>query len=78
MDTIKAKQKIMETLEQILERVNNSISSPLVDSRFGDNWKESPVLQNMSPEVLIELAWSQGRKAILLERELEKLLILNK
>jgi len=64
----------METLEDILNKVDGSIYNPLIDARFGDKWKESIGVERADKEQIVNIAWVQGRRAILLEREIEKLL----
>jgi len=71
------KQNKMKTLKEILEEIDNKIEVPLVSARFGDGWKEHMIKEYKTrPEIDVEyivyIAWKQGRKAILLERELTK------
>ena len=66
----------MKTIEEILKEVDEKIEKPLIDARFGDKWKVHMMAQyndNMiEVESIITIAWKQGRRAILLERELAK------
>ncbi len=61
-----------DKLDDILARVDNRINQPFVTPRFGDNWKETAKFYEASS--LIDIAWRQGRKALLLEEELKKIL----
>jgi hypothetical protein len=65
-------------LRKILEFVDSQIEQPLVDARFGDQWKEHQVKIWTAGQItvidLIGIAWKQGRRAILLEREVYQLL----
>ena len=64
----------MEEIEKILIQIENSIEQPFVTARFGDNWCEHQKRMfdegQISIEMLINLAWKQGRKSILLEKAL--------
>jgi hypothetical protein len=65
-------------MEEILKQIEELIETPFVTARFGNNWKEHTKEQFDSGEIeienIIEVAWKQGRKAILLERELTRLI----
>lgn len=63
-----------EDFKLYMEEITAKTDQPLVSPRFGDNWKTF-AKENNSHELTIQIAWKQGRKAILLERELEKLLV---
>lgn len=58
--------------EEILNRVEEEIDNPMVTPKFGDRWKEFAV--SLDKPALINIAWYNGKKAILLEREIEILL----
>ena len=58
-------------MEEILKRIEEEIEKPLVSARFGDNWKAN-AKENYDLDAIIDIAWRQGRRAILLERELIK------
>ena len=60
-------------LKEIINRINSQVEKPLISPMFGDNWRESMGI-NLSNATLINMAWTQGRRAILLERELIKLI----
>lgn len=65
----------MTELEKILKEVNDRIEKPLVDARFGDNWREHQKRMlaegQINTDMLFDIAWKQGRRAILLERVIE-------
>jgi len=66
------------TIEEILKRVEENIEKPLVTARFGDNWKvfqKRMVAEGqLSIDDILDIAYINGRKAILLEMEITKLL----
>ena len=59
--------------EEILKRVEELIETPFVTAQFGDNWKQHAKIHYNKNDV-IEIAWKQGRKAILLERAIRQIL----
>lgn len=63
----------MSKLEDILKNIETQINIPFVTARFGDHWKDH-AQKNYDKETLINIAWKNGRKAILLERVLKELL----
>jgi len=58
-------------IRTILGRIEQRINEPFITARFGDKWLE--YAKNMPHDVVCAIAWIQGRRAILLERELEKI-----
>jgi len=58
-------------LKKILDEIDARVELPMVDARFGDNWKES-AKTHYSLDMILDIAWKAGRRALLLERELEK------
>jgi hypothetical protein len=64
-------QKIEDERErlQFLKDLDKLINIPMVTSRFGDNWKEH-AKKHYDFDAVIDIAWKQGRKAILLARKL--------
>lgn len=58
--------------EEIIKRVEENIEKPFVTAKFGNYWKENAE-NNYSKGTLTDIAWRQGRRAILLEREIERL-----
>ena len=56
-----------------LAQVELLIDSQFVTGQFGDNWKEY-AKENIDIDEIINIAWIQGRKAILLERVIKNLL----
>lgn len=72
---LKLKLNNMEELfKKVLETVDEQIDKPLVSARFGDNWKTCQAVIISDRDSLINIAWRQGRRAILLERVIGKLL----
>lgn len=61
----------MKKSEQIIEQINERIEKPLVTAKFGDNWKEHQKRMldegQINVDVFIEIAWKQGRRALLME-----------
>lgn len=53
----------------VLKEIEERIERPFVTDRFGDDWKEW-ALKNLTIEAVVNIAWKQGRKVVLLEREL--------
>jgi hypothetical protein len=68
----------MKTASEILNEVDEMVRKPFVTARFGDHWKEHTKKMidegQMTVEMVLEIAWKQGRKAILLEDVIRKLL----
>ncbi len=56
----------------ILKRIDENVEKPFVTSTFGDNWKEH-AKDNYDQGTVLDIAWKQGRRAILLEKELKRL-----
>lgn len=71
------KQKTMNTAEEIIKRVDEISKTNFVTARFGDNWREHQKRMldegQIDVNMLINLAWLQGRRALLLERAIEEL-----
>lgn len=63
-------------MEEILKQIEEQIEKPFVTARFGNAWKEHTKQLFDSGEIdienIIDIAWRQGRRAILLEKELQK------
>lgn len=63
--------------EELMDDISQQIEQPLVSARFGDKWREhqKQMLKEgqITPNDIIDIAWKQGRRAILLEREIERL-----
>ena len=61
----------MKKSEQIIEQINERIERPFVTAKFGDNWKEHQKRMvdegQINVDMLIEIAWKQGRRALLME-----------
>lgn len=68
----------LSDFKKTLDFVDSQIEQPLVDARFGDQWKEHQAEMLKEGQInvddFIRIAWKQGRRAILLEREVYQLL----
>jgi hypothetical protein len=68
----------MKKSEQIIKEINERAEKPMVTAKFGDNWKEHQKRMflegQISIEHIIEIAWIQGRRSLLLEKELGSLI----
>lgn len=62
----------IEDFHSIVERVDRNWEKPFVTATFGDNWKEH-ASKHYDKDALIDIAFKQGRKVALLEREIERL-----
>lgn len=60
-----------ELIDRYIDHIREKAEQPLVTANFGDNWKEY-AKDALSHNELIEIAWKQGRYAILLEWSLRK------
>lgn len=58
--------------KEIIKKVEENISKPMVTAKFGDNWREH-AMKMYDIDNIFDIAWRQGRKSILLERELDKI-----
>lgn len=68
----------MEDPNEVINSIYEKVEKPLVTPRFGDNWKEHVKEEEgeYDRDTLINMAWTQGRRAILLEDELHKRIVL--
>ena len=61
----------MKTANEILKEVEENIEKPFVTAKFGDNWRAHQKRMfeegQIDWDMLLNIAWKQGRKAILLE-----------
>jgi hypothetical protein len=68
----------MKKAEQILKQIDEDIEKPFVTARFGDQWKDYIKGQvdegECDVDSIINIAWKQGRRAILLERAIVEIL----
>jgi hypothetical protein len=66
-----AEEKRMPTeeIEEILKRIDKDVEKPMVTAQFGDMWKFHAIEHYDFPDI-VNIAWRQGRRALLLEREL--------
>jgi len=63
----------MKKSEKIFEKVDELLKTEFVTARFGKNWKQH-AKENYDIDTVIEIAYKQGRKAILLEKAIKELL----
>lgn len=68
----------MKKIEEIIKEVEQKSEKPFVTARFGDNWREHIKQQFLNGDIVVDdiinIAWKQGRTAMLLETELGKAL----
>jgi hypothetical protein len=64
----------MKTIEEVLKQIDEDIEKPFVTAQFGDIWKSHAIDHYDFPDV-VNIAWKQGRRAILLERVLRELFV---
>lgn len=68
----------MSRAEEIIDEINKLIESEMTTSKFGDKWKERVRMQleegTMDIDMVLNIAWKQGRRALLLEDTLTKLI----
>lgn len=66
----------MKKAELIIQEINDNLDKPLISPTFGDNWKKHIKGQFNNNEIdidsIIDIAWKQGRRALLLENALLK------
>lgn len=58
---------------KLFDEIHLMVRKPFVTNRFGDGWKDFAE-ETLTKYDLIDIAWTQGRTVVLLEREIEKLL----
>ena len=67
-------ENFKEILKEILKAIDKKVEKPFITARFGEHWKEHTKKEFEEEEVdidsIINIAWKQGRKAILLEEVL--------
>lgn len=72
----------MSKYEEILKQVDETIEKPFVTARFGDHWKEHQKhlleIGQIDLDMIINLAWIQGRRVVLMEKVIKELLKENK
>jgi len=59
-------------MEKILKDIEEMIEKPFVTATFGDNWRQH-AKENYDLDSVIDIAWKQGRRSVLLERKLAEL-----
>ena len=61
----------MTKSEQIIEQINEKVKKPFVTTKFGDNWKNHQKRMlaegQIDIDMLLDVAWIQGRRALLME-----------
>jgi len=60
----------MKPFKEIITEIESNVEKPFITATFGDNWKEHAI-KNYPLEIIVDIAWKNGRKAILLERALK-------
>lgn len=70
----------MKRSEEIIKQIDEQIEKGevvIITARFGDNWKEHQKKllreEQIDIDMILELAWKQGRRGILLEKAIEQL-----
>lgn len=63
----------MTRYEGIIQKVDELAQQDFVTAKFGNHWKEH-AKENIEVDQIIDIAWTQGRRAILLERALKEIL----
>ena len=56
-------------MKELLKKIDEMVDRPFVTAKFGDNWKEH-AKDYYNLDAIANIAYRNGRKAILLEREL--------
>ncbi len=66
----------MDKAELLIKQADNNIEKPFVTAKFGYAWKEHTKVQfekgEINLDMILDIAWKQGRRAILLEDALRK------
>lgn len=65
-------QEKLKPLSEIIEEIDQSALKPFITAKFGDNWKEH-AKKEYTEDAILDIAWKQGRRAILLERLLSQI-----
>ena len=64
----------MKTIDEMLKKIDKDVEKPLVSAQFGDIWK-SHAIEHYNFHDIVNIAWRQGRRAILLERALREIFV---
>jgi hypothetical protein len=63
-----------EDAEKVIEQIEARVETPFVTAQFGNNWEEHIKRQlrkhDCDVETIIHIAWLQGRRSLLFEKEL--------
>ena len=63
--------------QHIIKEINERALKPMVTAKFGDNWKKHQkrmiIEGQLDIDTIIEIAWLQGRRALLMENTIHKL-----
>jgi hypothetical protein len=66
------------TADELLKEIDDKAEKPFVTAQFGEHWKEHIKKQFEQGDVdidsIINIAWKQGRKSLLLERLIRDIL----
>lgn len=69
----------MKNAKQVIQDINERAAKPLITAKFGDNWKEHQKKMILDGQIkiedIVEIAWIQGRRALLLERAVRSLVL---
>lgn len=63
-------------MEDLLNKIDKMVEEPFITPNFDDNWKEY-AKNHLDMDVIIDIAWKQGRKNILMEDAMEKIIYSN-
>ena len=63
-------------IDKYIDSLEKDVDKPFITPRFGDNWKDY-ARQQQDYESLLDIAWRNGRLAIILERALRRQLELD-
>lgn len=68
----------MKTFDELIKEINDKTEKTFVTAQFGEHWKEHIKKQleegDIDIDMIINIAWKRGRLAILLERELKRII----
>lgn len=68
----------MKQYEEIISQINERVEKPFVTAKFGDNWKEHQKRMlaegQISIDMILDIAWKQGRRSLLMEEAIANIL----
>lgn len=59
-------------IEEEIKKVDDDCLKPFLTAQFGDRWKDH-ARKNYTPDIVLDIAFKNGRKVVLLERLLRKI-----